>query len=79
MNRSEEAVRIIAELRKTPSPSGSYHLRGQLPDGREIQLFAHQHKRRAEDPDFFLAEVLNVGDGRREVQKKWTGVDPHET
>ena len=57
-------MRILSRLHKTPSPGGGYHLRGQLPDGREVQVFANQKKRRREDPDFFLVEVADGEGGR---------------
>ena len=58
MIRSEEAVRIIAELRKTPSPGDGYYLRGQLPDGREVQVFANQRKLHRDDADFLLVVAI---------------------
>ena len=58
MKRLEESVRILAGLYKTPSHQGSYRLRGQLPDGRVVELYANQKKARSEDPDFLLVELV---------------------
>ena len=55
---SSETIRILARLHKTPSGGEGYYLRGWLPDGREVQVFSNQHKRRREDPDFLLVEVV---------------------
>ena len=65
MNQSEEAVRIIAELRKTPSYRGSYLLEGQLPGGQKIQIVANQRKNRLEDADSLVLEVIDAQDDER--------------
>ncbi len=70
MNQSEEAVRIIAELRKTPSYRGSYLLEGRLPGGQQIQVVANQRKKRLEDADFLVIEVVNVQDEARGEEVK---------
>ena len=57
MRRGNETVRILAGLYKTPSCQ-SYCLRGHLPDGRVVELYANQRKGRPEDPDFLLVEVV---------------------
>ena len=64
MTRGEETVRVIANLYKTPPRDGSYYLRGRLPDGREVQVFANQKKRHRDDPDFLLVEVVKVENQR---------------
>ncbi len=61
---SNETVRILARLYKTPSHHGSYYLRGRLPDGREVQVFANQKKRHRDDPDFLLVEIVKVENQR---------------
>ena len=58
MNRSEETMHVLAGLHKTRPRDGAYFLRGQLSNGREVQVFANQRKRRMEDPDFLLVEVV---------------------
>ena len=60
MNRSDETLAVLARLYKTASYDGAYYLRGTLGGGREIQVFANQRKRRAEDPDFLLVEVVTA-------------------
>ena len=58
MKRTEDPVRILAGLHKTPSCQGSYCLRGHLPDGRVVEVYANQRKRQPGDPDFLLVEVV---------------------
>ena len=65
MNRTEETVKILARLYKTPPVDGCYFLRGELEDGREVQVFCNQRKSRPEDADFLLVEVLRHDEPRR--------------
>ena len=71
---SSETVRILARLHKTPCGGEGYYLRGWLPDGREVQVFSNQHKRRREDPDFLLVEVVEIEgeDAVKSVESKNT-------
>lgn len=58
MKQSDQTVRILAGLHKTQPRQGSYCLRGHLPDGRVVEVYANQKKTRLEDPDFLLVEVV---------------------
>ena len=80
MNRSEETLRVLARLYKTPPRDGAYYLRGRLPDGREVQVFANQRKRQTEDPDFLLVEVVNAqGETGEKSQESEQGRSGHAT
>ncbi len=65
MNRTGETMKILARLHKTPPEDGSYFLRGELEDGREVQVFCNQRKSRPDDADFLLVEVLRHDEPRR--------------
>ena len=79
MNRSEETVRVLARLYKTASRDGAYCLRGRLPDGREIEMFANQRKRQVEDPDFLLVVVTARGEAGEKSQGSEQRRSGHET
>ena len=65
MSESKEILRLLAELRKTPSDRGGYRLCGRLTDGHRVEVFASQRKRRADDADFLLVTVVTSEENPR--------------